>query len=112
MDRFSSCFSCGVPQALCNQWKEEEGDGGRFQQVLGGRCQYQGLLILILVGSMVKYGEQAMRVVEEMMDKEGVDGRERVGWYKWFAKVISWGGIQASQVCRVCVYLGRLEKRR
>ncbi|KAM7210420.1 hypothetical protein V8F06_014193 [Rhypophila decipiens] len=98
--------------ALCIRWKEEEGDGGRFRQVPGGRCQYQGLLIPILVGSMVKYGEQAMRVVEEMMKKDGVDRRERVGWYKWFGKLISWGGIQANQMCRVCVYLGRLEKRR
>ncbi|KAK4205942.1 hypothetical protein QBC37DRAFT_249467, partial [Rhypophila decipiens] len=47
MEKFLSCFSCGVPQALCNQWKEEQGDGGRFQRVLGGCWQYQGLLILI-----------------------------------------------------------------
>ncbi|KAK4205831.1 hypothetical protein QBC37DRAFT_301994, partial [Rhypophila decipiens] len=88
MERFSSCFSCGVPQALCNQWKEEQGDGGRFQQGLGGCCQYQGLLIIILVGSMAKYGEEAMGVIEELMAKDGVDGRGRGGWALWFGKLI------------------------
>jgi hypothetical protein len=89
----------------------DDDDGGRFRQVRGVRCQYEGTLVSMYVGLMMGYTEEATKVVEEMMGKDRFDGQDRKRWYRWFGRLIMWGGIQASQMCRVCLYLGQLEER-
>jgi hypothetical protein len=108
MAKFSGCYYCGLPQAVCERWEEDEEDGGRFREVIGGGCQYGGVLVRMYVGLRAKYGDEATRVVEEMKAREGnVEGESGYGWY---GGLIKWGGIQAMRMCRVCVYLGRLEE--
>jgi len=41
-ERFSGCFQCGVPQAICEGF-ENAVDGG-WKKRYGGVCQYQGVL--------------------------------------------------------------------
>ena len=109
MEDFAGCFFCGVPQALCGRWVADDGDGRRFRQVKGGRCQYKGTLVKMYLGLMMGYRAEATEVMEAMMREDGVDGEDTSRWYVWLGRMIEWGGIQASKMCRVCVYLGRLE---
>jgi hypothetical protein len=45
---FSCCFDCGVPQAICQKWKQK--DKVRwFEKVPGVECQYKGVLIAVVV---------------------------------------------------------------
>ena len=64
MERFSGCFYCGVPQALCGRWREEGVNGRRFKQIRGADCQYKGVLVRILVGSIEYNQEAGMEVVD------------------------------------------------
>ncbi|KAK3933607.1 hypothetical protein QBC46DRAFT_275436, partial [Diplogelasinospora grovesii] len=87
--RFTGCFSCGMPQWLCQRWKVMDEDGGRFQRVRGGSYQYKGLLLQVYVGLMVRFREEAIKVVKEMMKEEGYAR----GWkqqYKWYGELITW----------------------
>lgn len=36
--RFSGCFGCGMPQAICPEWVTADDDGGRFARDAGGQC--------------------------------------------------------------------------
>ena len=107
MARFSGCFYCGLPQGLCDRW-EEDGDGGRFREARGRGCQYKGVLVRMYVGLRARHGDEAARVVEEMKVQDGQGERE--SGMAWFGGLIKWAGIQASRICRVCVYLAALEE--
>jgi superfamily II DNA helicase RecQ len=47
-DKFSCCFDCGVPQAICQKWKQKDRQGW-FEKVAGVECQYKGVLIAVVV---------------------------------------------------------------
>lgn len=53
-ERYSGCFRCGVPQAICNRWESNGRQGWR--QVHGSECQFFGVMIGTLYG--IKYGYQ------------------------------------------------------
>ncbi|KAK7177507.1 DNA helicase [Paraphaeosphaeria sporulosa] len=74
---YSGCYWCGVPQAMCGRW--EDNGQGRYRQVEGGVCQYQGVLVGGLIGMMV--GSQALavshweqRLIERGVDLGSIDG--------------------------------------
>lgn len=109
MEKFSGCFHCGLPQALCERWEEAE-DGGRFRLARGRGCQYEGVLVKMYVGLRARYEDEATQVVEEMKTRDGNDEAGSV--YTWLGGLIKWGEVQASRICRVCICLGRLEEDR
>jgi septation ring formation regulator EzrA len=45
---FSCCYDCGVPQAICQKWKQKD-EQGWYEKVKGGGCQYKGVLIPVVV---------------------------------------------------------------
>ena len=45
LERYSGCFYCGVPQALCSQWTANRNDGGWFTIVKGGVYQYKETIV-------------------------------------------------------------------
>jgi len=65
-ERFSGCFHCGLPQAICERWEGEDHDGGSFRQRRGGQCQKKGLLARIYAGIHIQHVEEA----------EAIDRRE------------------------------------
>jgi hypothetical protein len=107
MEEFAGCFDCGMPQAMCGRWVAADNDGGRFERVGQGRCQYEGLLIRLYVGFMVWYGGDGLALVENAAREEGFSG-EPEQWYRWFGRRIVWGGIESSRLCRICYQLGQL----
>jgi len=43
-DTYSGCFNCGMWQGICDRWERNE-KNGRWKKRMGGRCQYQGVLV-------------------------------------------------------------------
>lgn len=38
-EKFGCCTQCGVPQAICEKWKQKEDAGGWREEVKVGKCQ-------------------------------------------------------------------------
>jgi hypothetical protein len=51
---------------------------------------------------------EAGRVSRKMMEEAGYGERDET--QDWLGRLVSWGGMQASQLCRLCVYLERGSK--
>jgi superfamily II DNA helicase RecQ/uncharacterized C2H2 Zn-finger protein len=70
-ERFSGCFWCGVPQAICNRWED---DGrGRYQRVGNGNCQYEGVLVAGVVGLVFGYKNWIWERWKRRLEGFGVD---------------------------------------
>ena len=52
-DPYSGCFGCGVPQALCEAWVTNS--NGQWSKVSNRHCQYNGLLIPVIMGLTFSY---------------------------------------------------------
>ena len=103
MEKYSGCFYCGIPQSLCGRWRAKDEDGGRFRQVSGNGCQYGDAIIRMAGGLMGRDVDKARRVLGWMMQEAGYgEGSEPADWV---GRLVRWGGMQASQLCRLCVYL-------
>ena len=107
-ERFSGCFECGIPQAICESWTEGA-DGGRFQRARGGVCRYKGILAGMYGAG---FGGQTTQVRQEM-EKEArkfggkVNGAgQEQEWYKWLGKRVIWGGMETNLLCRVWYWIG------
>lgn len=51
---YSACFGCGLPQAICQQWKAASNDGRLFRRVPGKKYQYPEVLFHIFVAQRVR----------------------------------------------------------
>ena len=46
MAAYSGCVDCFAPQEWCQQWqRRDEEDGGGYQKVRGGKCQYRDMIL-------------------------------------------------------------------
>lgn len=110
---FSACFECGLPQAICKQWKAASNDGRLFQKVKGAKCQYKGLLIRIFVAQRIQALDAWAGNIARMMGLDEIDlqdWQQMVRLYKWLGELVEWGGrvgggIQASRICQVVTRL-------
>ena len=99
---FACCYSCGVPQAICESFTSSP-DGGRRKKV-GGKCQYNGVLIRSVACIWSRWGEQfdawvrARMVEEEGIQSECIDFGKVVAWMK---TKIRWGGVESNKMCWV-----------
>lgn len=87
-DRFSGCFECGVPQAVCNRW--ERSGRNSYRQNKGEECQFRDVMAGVLYG--VKYGYPEM-------------------WGAWRVRLEGLGAVRAVSDEQVFSYLGRQWKK-
>ncbi len=102
MERFSGCFGCGMPQAICRAWKEEDGDEGRYVRVCEVECQRMGLLTRGFATVWTRWPEEADRALEEVVERSGSwreSGEEEL--YRWLGSRVKWGGFETSRFCQV-----------
>lgn len=112
LERYSGCFFCGLRQELCNTWTGKDDDGGQFEKAQGGGCQDKGVLVGMYVGMMVAHGEAGFAMAKGLAERDGVDRDDVEGWYKWLGRRVGWGGLEAKEVCRVCLYVDGIEQTR
>jgi len=101
-EKFSCCFACGVPQAICDGF-ESVADGG-WKKRSGSHCQYQGVLLACMASIWTRWDDEFTGWVQDRMKEEGVVWRgelpfEKVLW--WLTRKIRWGGIESNKMCWV-----------
>jgi superfamily II DNA helicase RecQ len=97
---FSSCYRCGIPQAICQRWKQKD-EQGWFEKVEGVRCQYQGVVIPVVTVIWSKRDCTDKNIVGQWIEKDKVDIENAENVYRWFGQRVKWGGIEASRLCQV-----------
>jgi superfamily II DNA helicase RecQ len=112
LERFSGCFQCGLPQAICERWVAADEDGGMFTQLGGGNCQYQGLIAKVYAGVYTYCTEEAEEVMRAMMGRDELDGKLGLEWYTWLGGRIRWGGLETNRLCRGLYQLSRMVEER
>jgi hypothetical protein len=90
---------CGVPQAICQKWKQKE-DVGWWEEVPGGRCQYEGVIIPAIVAILVR-GEDGDERVFRLLEENGVDIRDQTSVCRWFGERVEWGRMEATRMVQV-----------
>lgn len=97
---FSCCHTCGVPQVICQRWVEREGEGG-FKEDPNGRCQYPHVIIPVVAVIFQAAKHIETDTVYKWIKEDRVDSSIVEERFRWFGRKIKWGGIEASNLCRV-----------
>lgn len=95
----SCCFQCGVPQSICNHWVQRPA-AGYFNQDKRIPCQFPQVVIPV-VGVIFQFWPGDTDQAIEWMKRDGVDVTEVDNVYRWYGRKIWWGGIQATNLCKV-----------
>jgi superfamily II DNA helicase RecQ len=109
--RYGACFSCFVPQELCNTWEEDL--DGNWERVPGQACHFRGI---ILSAFTVAFQQQTGRV-EQLLRDEGFQDtmpqplaheRDQEKLRAWLGERVSWANVSSIRVCRVFGKLGEI----
>ena len=108
--KFSCCFDCGVPQAICQKWKQKD-ETGWFEKVKGVECQYKGILIAIVVVIWVMWDSPKTNIIWEWMEEDFVEQDNLEEVYGWFGRKVTWGRVEATKLCQVFHILTQMVDR-
>jgi superfamily II DNA helicase RecQ len=97
---YSCCFSCGVPQGICDRWDQME-ERGWWRQKEDGRCQYSGVLIRAVMTMLVEGIDEVVEDTYTWIKGFGVDITDRKEVYKWMGQRVEWGGYEATRLTQV-----------
>ena len=93
--KFSCCFDCGVPQAICQKWRQKD-EQGWFEKIKGVECQYKGVLI-----STIVVISRETDIIWKWMKDDSIDGDNPEAVYPWFGRKVMWGKMEATKLCKV-----------
>lgn len=105
--KFSCCFDCGVPQAICQQWKQKD-ERGWFEKVVGVECQYKGVLMAVVVVIWQVWDSAKTDIIWKWIEEDFVEADDVQEVYKWFGQKIMWGRVEATKLCKVFHVLTRM----
>ena len=86
--KFSCCFDCGVPQEICQKWKQKD-EQGWFEKVPGVECQYKGVLIAVVVVIWVIWDSPKTNIIWKWIEGDFVKRDDAQEVYKWFGQKIN-----------------------
>ena len=98
--KFSCCFDCGVPQAICQKWKQKD-EQGWYEKAVGVECQYKGVLISVVVVIWQERNSAKTDFIWKWMEEDFVERGDVQEVYKWFGQKIKWGRMEATKLCKV-----------
>ena len=99
--KFSCCYDCGVPQAICQTWKQKDEQGWFEKVVVGVECQYKGVLMAVVVVIWQVWDSPKTDFIWKWMEDDLVDCDNLEEVYKWFGQKIMWGRVEATKLCKV-----------
>ena len=99
-EKFGCCHYCGIPQAICERWKQKE-EQGWWEEDKSRKCQYQGVLIEVICTLLVEGEDDIYEEVKEWIRMHGVDVTDEKQVWKWLAERVEWGGIEATRMAQV-----------
>ena len=97
---FSCCYDCGVPQAICQKWKQKD-EQGWFEKVKGVECQYKEVLISVVVAIWRAWDSRETDIIWKWMEDDLVERDNSEEMYKWFGRKVMWGRMEATKLCKV-----------
>jgi len=102
-EKYSGCFFCGVPQAICQRWRPKDGGGYARCQANGEttKCQFPDVLIPTIEAIMGEGEESIKKLTFAWMREEGVDTKNYQQVLNWMGKKIRWGGMETNQMVKV-----------
>ena len=112
---YSCCFDCGLPQVICESFQFDTIRGGYYKQA-GVTCQYQGVLMEMVVANWLRHGGVFDKVIQEAMKQDGwmartateeEEGPEIEAMLGWMGEKKRWGGIEGNKMCWILVRLLR-----
>ena len=59
---FSCCYNCHVPQSICAKWVAAE--NGKWERVAQGKCQFEGIIMLLVISAITKGTEQMYNMIK------------------------------------------------
>jgi hypothetical protein len=112
MERFSGCFICLVPQAICHSW-EEFSSGGRqgYRRRGDGDCQFRGV-ILNAVSAAIGVGDigKIREFISIEAGKMGIQGEDGEDWFRvwkrWMGSKVRVGDVETSGLGRLLYEFG------
>jgi superfamily II DNA helicase RecQ len=99
--RFSGCFFCGFPQAMCGRWSAR--DIRTYVQVGGGECTYGGVFEKALGWLWVIRNPELQYFVRKLHGQM----EDKTEFYKWLGKKVRRWGIETNIGCVLLVSIGR-----
>lgn len=85
---YSRCYQYFLPFSLCNLWRAEGGETGRFEAIYGARCQYKGVVLDILAAALEEEEETVVERISKRKEEAGDDG----AIYDFLVKKTRWAG--------------------
>jgi hypothetical protein len=97
---FSCCYRCGVPQAICQRWRQQE-EQGWFEEDTAVRCQYPRVVIPVVAVILKAWHSHDTDIIHTWMKNDMVDTSDIEEQFRWFGRKVMWGGIEVSNLCQV-----------
>ncbi|QGA22350.1 hypothetical protein EYB26_010066 [Talaromyces marneffei] len=103
--RFSCCFTCGVPQAICQRY-EARPDGG-WRVIPERQCQFPDVVIPTVISIMHLNPGACAETIYAWMRDDQVDVEDADHVYAWFGQKIRWSGMEGTRLIEVFYRLSR-----
>jgi superfamily II DNA helicase RecQ len=97
--RFSCCFTCGVPQGICQRYEVSPHGGWRL--IPERQCQFPDIVIPTVISIMHLNPRGCAEVIYTWMKDDGVDVEEADDVYTWFGQKIRWSGMEGTRLIEV-----------
>jgi superfamily II DNA helicase RecQ len=97
--RFSCCFTCGVPQSICQRYEVNTHGGWRL--IPERQCQFPDVVIPTVISIMHLDPGGCADVVYRQMHDDGVDMAVADQVFTWFGQKIRWGRMEGTRLIQV-----------
>jgi superfamily II DNA helicase RecQ len=99
-EEFSCCYTCGVPQAICQRWRQDGAEGG-FIEEKTVPCQYPKVVIPVVAVILRASQSDYTDIIWKWMAEDSINNMVIEEQFQWFGRKVLWGGIETSNLCRV-----------
>jgi len=100
-EKFSCCFYCYVPQAICQHWQQKD-EQGWWKEVDGVDCQFKGIVMPAFISMLHIQEKWLMDIIYEgIVIQDQIEWGDEIEVYKWLGKKVKWGGIEVSKLVQV-----------
>ncbi|KAF2158359.1 hypothetical protein M409DRAFT_61729, partial [Zasmidium cellare ATCC 36951] len=99
--RYSACFQCHAPQALCDMWQGQRiGRQWRFKRVHGAQCQFEDVVKDMGAAIWAVRGGEIQGWIAQQADGPAALRTGEKGVLEWFGGQFIAGGIEVSGLYR------------
>jgi superfamily II DNA helicase RecQ len=106
--RFTGCFRCYVPQAICQHWAAKS-EGGLWEVDSTQECQFAGVVIPVFWSMVVQGGEGILALIQEQSSREGYyqvrDNNDE--FLEWLMGPVEWGKVESTHLVKMFLYLSK-----